>query len=155
MGARVAQSGKWLGYRLDSHLCGSWQEQKIFSLQNVQTGSRDCPVSYLLGARFLVLRLGKVGTILLLPHMLSWHGKWVFTSVRSLWSIHSKISWQLCWDQRLKMHPVFSVHFSAGAWPCDSLYSVCVCIVMLQWLLWWRLQRWWRASWSLTIALLS
>jgi len=79
----------------------------------------------------------------------------VFTSARVCGPYIVKFLWQLWWDQRLKIHPVFSVHFSEEARPCDSLYSLCVCIVMLQWLLWWRLQRWWRLSWSLTIALLS
>jgi len=42
-------------------------------LQNVQTGSTDCPVSCQLGVRFLVLKLGMGGAILLLPYMLSWY----------------------------------------------------------------------------------
>ena len=63
-------------------------------LQNVQTGSTDCPVSCSLGAKCLVLRLGMGGatrTSASLYALVAWTVI-VFTSSRNLWSIQNKIS---------------------------------------------------------------
>jgi hypothetical protein len=60
--------------------------------KNVQTGSTDCPVSYSLGAKCLVLRLGMGGatrTSSSLYALMAWIVI-VFTSSRNLWSIQNK-----------------------------------------------------------------